>query len=180
MWVVVFVSLPTWMYIGKKSFRKWQLYCSTFWPWTSMATLFADVLAFSWLHLFTMTCLLWLDQVQTPRCLLPLPVCHFLYRGQDFIFQFLTHQKPLGADLLLGNVSGQSQHQAEQGSRHHQGWPPGQTWICDSWELQQVRAAFKKFHLLCHGYKPGSPQCSELRVVRSLLGRETRKSRYFY
>ena len=54
-----------------------------------------------------------------------LPVSHFLYGGQDLIFHLLVHQKSLGADLLLRDMSGQSQEEAEKSSGDHQGSPPG-------------------------------------------------------
>ena len=54
-----------------------------------------------------------------------LPVGHFLYRGQHFIFHFLVQQTSLGAHLLLRDMSRQGQDQSEQASGHYEGSPPG-------------------------------------------------------
>ena len=64
------------------------------------------------------------DQAPAPA-VNALPVRHLFYRGQDFIFHFLVHQISLGDDLLLRDVSRQSQDQPEQASGHNQGTPPG-------------------------------------------------------
>ena len=53
-----------------------------------------------------------------------LPVRHFLYCGQHFVFHFLIHQKSLGADLLLRNVGGQRQDQSEEAGGDDEGGPP--------------------------------------------------------
>ena len=119
---------PTCKYIGRNSFWKWQLYWTTFSLWTCMATLFEDVLAFSWLHLFTMTCLGGKWRLCTSVYLLAvtaLPVRHFLYRRQHFIFHLLVHQKSLGADLLLRYVSRHSEDQSEKAGGHYERSPPG-------------------------------------------------------
>ena len=167
------------MYIGRKSFRKWQLYWTTFSPWTCMATLFADFLAFSWLHLFTRTCLLWL------WIIIPSAVSVGLYlfvifciagNTSFFISWFIRNLLALTFCWVMwaGRVSTSRNRPVDTIKDPHQGKPKHSYWH------KKARAGWKKSHLLCHGYKRGSPQCSELRVVRSLSSRETQRWRYFY